>query len=292
MKKRGKDRILRRRIITVFLFAIMLPSLILAYLGLRYIKQEQQRQEQLMMQGLKSTLAGFARETEVLIHENLLQEFDSLFENTSITNSISPSKIYHFISENPILEEVFVLDKKGLLLFPRSFRIQKEPEQNLPFLPPAARESLISGEKFEVRGRYDDAIINYTSGSDKCQNTREKLAFLIRIARCQHKAGNLKEASRAYRKVLVEDKDRFYGEGVPYQFIATLQLARIFDTTKQPVEAFNVVVNLYEEMISGFYRFDKQQFMYYLNLVHEDLARYKQHAGSDSSSNFLIVLSY
>lgn len=282
MKKRGKDRILRRRVIAVFLCAIMLPSLILAYMGLRYIKQEQQRQEQLLLQGLKSTLAGFARETEALIHQNLLQEFDLLIGGTSIFNSISPAKINHFLSENPLLEEVFVLDKNGILLFPRSFRIQKEPEQNLPSLSTAAREWLISGEESEVLGKYVDAISNYTLGSNNCQYQQEKLAFLIRIARCHLKAGDLAEATYTYRKVLTDDKDRFYGEGVPYQFIATLQLTKIFDEMRQPDEAFNVVVRLYEKMISDFQKFDKQQFMYYLTMVHEELARHVQQAGSEA----------
>ena len=282
MKKRGKDRMLHRRIVTVFLFAIMLPSLILAYLGLRYIKQEQQRQEQLMMQGLKSTLAGFARETESLINRNLVRKFDSLIANTSILTSVSPSEIYHFLDENPVLEEVFVLGKNGAILFPRTFRIQKEPEQNLPSLSAAARALLISGEEAEVKGKFDNAIADYESGLDKCQYPGERLAFLVRIARCQNKNGDLKEAIRTYRKVLTEDNDRFYGEGVPYQFIASLQLARIFDNAKQPVEAFNVLVHLYEKMISDFNRFDKQQFMYYLNSVHEELARYKQQAGPEA----------
>lgn len=270
---------MRRRVIIVFLCAIMLPSLVLAYLGLHYISQEEQRQEQLIMQGLKSTLAGFAREAEDLVNRALIREFDSLIASTSILDSISPSEIYQFLNDNPVLGEVFVLDKEGLLLFPRTFRAQKEPGQNLLLLPSAARESLISGEEAEVRGKLNEAIIDYSSGLDDCQYPRERLAFLIRIARCRNKNGELKEAIQTYRKVLVEDKDRFYGEGVPYQFIATLQLARIFDTTKRPGEAFNVVVRLYEKMIYGFYRFEKQQFTYYLNSVHEDLERYKQQAG-------------
>ncbi|TFH26033.1 MAG: HAMP domain-containing histidine kinase [Bacteroidia bacterium] len=57
-------------------------------------------------------------------------------------------------------------------------------------------------------------------------------------------------------------------------------MTQIFDKMKQPAEAFNVVVHLYEKMISEFYMFDRQQFMYYLNIVHEELARYLQQAGS------------
>ena len=279
MKKRGKDRKVRRRLIIVFLCAIMLPSLGLAYMGLRYIKQEQQSQEQLMMQGLKGTLSGFARETEENILRILDQEFDSLITNTSIYNSISPAKIYQYLSENPLLEEVFVLDRNGLLLFPRSFRAQNELQQNLPSLSPAAREWLISGEESEVLRNFDNGISYYTLGYNNCLLPQEKLAFLIRIARCQLKAGDVAKATQSYQKVLTDDNDRFYGEGVPYQFIAALQLTQLFEKSRQPVEAFNVLVRLHAKMISEFNRFDRQQFIYYLNVVHEELTRYVKQAG-------------
>jgi cell division protein FtsB len=63
MKLPGKDRRMHRRVLAVFLGAIMLPSLVLAYLGLRYIRQEEQRQEQIVLRGLQVTLDDISQKT-------------------------------------------------------------------------------------------------------------------------------------------------------------------------------------------------------------------------------------
>ncbi|TFH47635.1 MAG: HAMP domain-containing histidine kinase, partial [Bacteroidia bacterium] len=279
MKKPGRDRRLRRRILAVFLGAVMLPSLIQAYLGLRYVRQEGQRQEQLVLQGLKGSLADAARKIEEDVPQLLLQTFDSLIVETSVSATVSPDKIHRFVSQNSLLEEVFVMDNKGGLLFPRSFSTQKKPAELQSLLSPVAGQRLIHGEEYEARGKYDDAISNYTSGFNECKITRDKLAFLIRIARCRFKAGDLAGATQTYRRVLLEDADRFYGEEVPYQFIASIQLAQILDKNGQQKEAFDVLARLYGKMLAGFQRFEQNQFMYYLTIIHEELEISLHHAG-------------
>ncbi|MCJ7820083.1 MAG: tetratricopeptide repeat-containing sensor histidine kinase, partial [Bacteroidales bacterium] len=183
------------------------------------------------------------------------------------------------MSENSLLEEVFVMDNKGRLLFPRSFSTQKEPAEVQSLLSPVAGQRLIRGEESEARGKYDDAISSYTSGFNECTITRDKLAFLIRIARCRFKAGDLAGATQTYRRVLLEDADRFYGEEVPYQFIASIQLAQILDRNGQQEEAFDVLARLYGKMLTGFQRFEQNQFMYYLTKVRTELEMYLHHAG-------------
>ena len=85
----------------------MLPGLFLAYQGLRYIKQEEQRQGQLMLQGLKGTLTGAARKTESDIQKALLNVFDSLASGISGNGTFSPEKINRFLSETPFLKTYF-----------------------------------------------------------------------------------------------------------------------------------------------------------------------------------------
>ena len=47
----------RRRVVAIFLVAVMLPSLLLSYVGLKSIKQEKLWQQQLVEQNLKSSIA-------------------------------------------------------------------------------------------------------------------------------------------------------------------------------------------------------------------------------------------
>jgi signal transduction histidine kinase len=280
MKRPGQDRRLRRRVIAVFLGAVMLPSLILAYLGLRYANQEEQWQKQLVLGGLKVTLANAAHKIEEDVHRAVLQVFDSLTSETSLPVSIAPQQLHKFLPEHALVEEVFVLDTRGRLLFPRTFRLQKAPaEVHTLTSSPVLRQQLIRGEEIEARGKYNDAIVEFTKGLNDCTSSQERLAFLVRIARCRHKAGDLVGAQQAYRRVLADDANQFLGEEVPYPVVASLQLAQIRGQRGEPAEAFDILARLYGNMVFEFHRFKQRQFEYYLARVRTELRMHVQHAG-------------
>jgi signal transduction histidine kinase len=281
VKKAGGNRLLHRRIIVIFLLAIMLPGLIQAYLGLRYLKQEEKRQEQLVLRSFKVTLADAARKIEDDIHGNILKTFDALSAVTSSPDEISPSKLYQFLSEHDLLEEIFILDYKGRLLFPRSFRTQNRTGESQLMVSDVARPWLISGEESEARGRHDDAIDKYTIGLNRCTARPEELAFLVRIARCRLKTGDRNEAIRTFQRVIVLDSDRFYGEEIPFQVIASFQLAQIFDQAGRPGESIKVLLHLYENMLARFDRFMQKQFLFYLSEVNTKLQDHYEQAGSE-----------
>ncbi|NOR15750.1 MAG: hypothetical protein GQ544_08600 [Candidatus Aminicenantes bacterium] len=283
MKKPGKIRRNRRRIIIVFLCAVMLPSLVQAYLGLRYVRQEQQRQELLVLRGLKSTLAGTASDIEKNVHLNVFKALDSLVIETSLSSTISPFQLYSFLSGQSLLEEVFVIDHKGHLLYPRTFLTQKETNVAQPALTAFTRQQLISGEENEARGKYNEAIEKYSMGLDESRITREKMAFFVRIARCLFKTGDLVGAEKTYRQILEEDNNQFYGEEISYQLIATFQIVHILDQNNRQKDAFDMLARQYANMLLAFQRFNERRFMYYLANLYEELQLRKQYAGPGSN---------
>lgn len=271
MRRTGKDRRLRRRIIAVFIGTVMIPGLVLAFLGLRYIRQEEQQQEQMLRRSIQVTLTGISRETEDRIRENVVQTFQSLIKRTSIAAGIEPEKIIDFLSENPTVDELFFLDKKQQLLFPRSFRAGSKSTELKKTLSPALLQLLISGEEMEAGGRLNEAIVNYRSGLDLCKSTSEKQPFLIRLARCSLKTGNDDIATYIYNQVLSEDSNYYEGEGMPYQLIAVFQLSKILDDHNSELQAFNILCSQYGNMLNHFQQFEQQQFMYYLDKLHEGI---------------------
>lgn len=282
MSKAGRDRVLRRRIILIFLGAVMLPSLILAYLGLTYLRQIQKRQEQLVVQGLKGTLGNMARKIEKETHEAVLHNFDTIIAIASGFDNEMPWKIHHLISHNPLLDELFLIDRNGNLLYPRTFPVSKERVTINSILPATTWQYLTRGEEAEANGNFEDAVNYYTNGIEECRTSRERLAFMIRIARCLNKTGETDRAIRIYRNVIYEDADRFFGETVPYQFVASLQIARIMVNIGNYGEAFHGLSQLYGKMLDEFYRFDRQQFMYYLDRVRSEMLTILPDAGEDA----------
>jgi signal transduction histidine kinase len=283
MKKPRKDRRLRRRIIAVFLLAVMLPSLIQAYLGLRYVKQEEQRQEQLVMNGLKGTLAAAARRTEECVHLSVLRALDSLRILTSLPEAAHAHKLQQIAKGNPLLDEVIILDCFGKLRYPRTFCVQKMPGLFQPVLP-AARLSLVRGEEYEARGRHQDAIDEYSKGLAGCVSTSERHAFLIRIARCRQKTGDIAGAEKAYKLILEEAQIQFNGEGIPYPIISSLQLASILDKDGRYIEAFSILTGLYQNMLDQFQQFSEKQFLFYFEKINSKLETHLERAGPGAAS--------
>lgn len=284
MNRPGKDRLLRRRIIVIFMGAVMLPSLILAYLGLTYLRQVQERQEQLVVQGLKSTLGSMARKIETETHATVLHNFDSIIVIASGSDAGMPWKIHRLVSENPLFDEVFVIDRRGSLIYPRSFPKNKERVTIQSILAPATLQYLTRGEEAEANGNIEDAVNNYTEGIKECISQRERLAFMIRIGRCYNKTGETDRAIETYHSVIYEDADTFVGEEVPYQFVASLQLASILEKAGNYKEAFNALAQLYGKMLNGFNRFDRQQFLYYLDRVQSEMHSILPNAGGDAQA--------
>ena len=286
MKNPGKDRRHYRRVIAIFLFAIMLPSLIQAYLGLRYLKQEEQRQEQLVLRSLRVTLADAARQMEEDIHDSLVEVFDSLYTAASASDPFSAESVHQFIADNQVLNNVFILDIKGNLLYPRTFRENLRQSGSGLNLPERARTLLVKGEESEARGEYEGAIRNYETGLNMTATTQSRLMFLVRIARCQLKNNAIREAIDTYQQVIREDSHYFYGEEIPFQVIASFQLARIYDRTGKPGEATGTLIRLYEQMLSNFNRFPAKQYYFYSDKVKNDLKTRLQQEGQDGTERF------
>lgn len=284
MKKPGRDRLIRRRILVIFLGAVMFPCLILAYLGLTYIKQLQIKQEQLVVQGLKSTLGTIAEKIEAEIHSDLLNTLDSINVIASASDAAMPWRLHAFLSENLLLNELFVIDRRGTILYPRTFPNRKPLLTIQSVMSPAAGQWLTRGEEAEAEGNFDKAIIYYTNGIEEYATTQERLAFMIRIARCCNKSGETDRAIQTYRRVINDDANRFLGEEVPYQFVAALQLANILAKTGNRPEAFFVLSSLYGKMLNEFNHFDQNQFTYYLGRIKSEMHLCLPDPGGDASA--------
>lgn len=262
----------------------MFPCLILAYLGLTYIKQLQIKQEQIVVQGLKSTLGTIAEKIEAEIHSDLHNTLDSINVIASASDAAMPWRLHNFLSENLLLNDLFVIDRRGTIIYPRTFPNRKELLTIQSVMSPAAGQWLTRGEEAEAEGNFDKAIIYYTNGTEDCATTQERLAFMIRIARCCNKSGETDRAIKTYRRVINDDANRFLGEEVPYQFVASLQLANILAKTGNRPEAFLVLSSLYGKMLIGFNHFDQNQFNYYLGRIKSEMHLYLPDPGEDASS--------
>ena len=273
MKKLGHDRRSRGQILIVFLGAVMLPSLILAYLGLRYIRQEEQWQGQLVVQNLEVALSNAARTVDEELRLHVREAFVSLTSHTALPTLINPLQLHTFSRDHALVEEVLLLDQQGGLLFPRSYRSQSRPVTDGTALgSPTLTEHLVRGEEFEARGNYREALEEFEEGLVRSKTGKTRLAFRIRIARCLYATGSLDAAQDAYRQVVVEDGNHFWGEALPYRLIARFRLAEISKQQGKPEEECEYLLELYGEIVRHFDRFEQPQYEYHLARVKATLS--------------------
>ncbi len=272
MKKHTQHRRRRRRIIAVFLIAVMLPGLIFAYLGFRSINQEERWQKQLVSRNLRASLRAGIGRIEQNVQSRMLAILDSLESQASDPQGFFPRRLQRFSLQNPLVSGVFVLGPNRRVMYPRGFR-DRPITSNLwkSLKSESLRQHLELGEQFEARGRYNDAMDEYTRGLRELTSRHVHLALLVRIARCRSKMGDLEGAQRDYRRVIVEDRGRFYGEELPYRLIASYQLAALAEQTGRQTSAFDLLSDLYDDMLNNFDRFERSQFEFHLKKVKNGL---------------------
>jgi signal transduction histidine kinase len=283
--ERSTHRRWQRRVVTVFLVAVLLPCLFLAYLGIRSIKLEEQWQQQLVLQNLRTSLSTAIERTEESVHRHLRAVFDTLSAQTSLSATINPTALHAFRQASSFAEEVFIFDGNLRLLFPRSFR-GLPPHGTTPgnLRRDALSEELAHGEQLEAQGAFRSAADVFSQALVKSSSTPERLRLLVRLARCQMKSHDLAGARRTYLQVIAEDRNLFHGEELPYALVAYEQLAGIEQTRNQPDSATAVLLKLYSSMIQRFDRFERTQFEYHATWIRTELEKVLGEAGIGSRS--------
>lgn len=272
MQRGTRHLSVRRRIVVIFLVSVLFPGLILGYFVLKSIKQEKISQQQLILQNLQSSLSLAIERIET----NFEDEVRSIFASPSLQmpafNSRDAATLRELSDRYDIVEQVFLVDETFRLIFPRTFYSRGIRRSGLPAVL-VGSVHVERGERFEAEGRYDDALKEFELALTPELPVVARMGLLSRVARCQFKGGNFPEAQETYRKILTEDRNRFYGEGIPYSLVAYNQLLSIVESEGSSETAVNLLVEFGRALSENFDRLDRNQWEYYLERVESKLER-------------------
>jgi len=258
----------RRRVVAIFLVAVMLPSLFLSYVGLKSIEQEKLWQQQLVEQNLRSSLALAVSRIESKVEDQSRAFLSSLPLEKSPFTSDFFSSVRTTVDQHKFIDQIFLLDKDLKLIYPRAFCDdansfwRQKPKRDLK-----QNEYLTAGETLELRGSLEEAIKEYQKGIMSTTPLQKRLALMSRIARCQFKKNDLQGAEVTYQKIIVEDHQQFYGEEIPYALTAYHQLVRIAERTHSRISLPNLLLNFYQALLENFHRLEHWQYEFYLDEV-------------------------
>jgi signal transduction histidine kinase len=287
MSKGGQHSTIRRRVVAIFLVAVMLPSLFLSYVGLKSIKQEKLWQQQLVSQNLRGSLSLAVNRIEASIEDQARTFLSSLPSQQSPLSSDLFHSLNTVLEQQGFIEQVFLLSKDLDLIYPRTFR--DEPGT---FWKQRAKadfkqnEHLVAGEGHETRGNLAEAIREYQDGISAGIAPQTRLALLARIARCQFKKNDIGSAAETYRRIIQEDKQQFYGEEIPYVVTASYQLVIIAEKLQTPSTVAELILNFYQLLLENFHRLDRGQFEFYLEELRSKISKILAKAGTLEFSRY------
>jgi len=267
---------LRKRVVAIFVIAVLFPCLYLGYLGLKSIKQEKQWQQQLVQENLERSLSLTIDQIESVLDDQIRASLRQLSPPPNLTAAYINS-LRNLKTQSSLVHNVFLFDKELRLLFPKTFRNEAGSQiKNLSGLRTQENEQLRAGELLEVLGKFDEALNKYQNGLSSRPSESVHVALLSRIARCQFKKGDYENARRTYQRIIGEDKNQFYGEGIPYVLVAHLQLLEIAETKRLSLDVRSQLLDFYRMLVEQSDKFEQAQYSFCLDQIQSRLQRQQQ----------------
>lgn len=260
----------------IFVIAVLFPCLYLGYLGLKSIKQEKQWQQQLVRENLDRSLSLTIDQIESVLDDQIRATLRQISPPPNLTAAYINS-LRHLKMQSSLVHDVFLFDKELHLVFPKTFRNEEGSQiKNLSGLRTQENEQLRAGELLEVLGKLDEAINEYQKGLSSRPSASVHAALLSRIARCQFKKSDYENALKTYMRIIDEDKNQFYGEGMPYVLVAHLQLLELAETKRLSLDVRNQLIDFYGLLVEQSDKLEQAQYDFCIDQVQSRLQHQQQ----------------
>jgi len=262
---------LRKRVVTIFVIAVLFPCLFLGYLGLKSIKQEKQWQQQLVRENLERTLTLTIDQIESAFDDQIRSSLRQLSPPPQLTISYINS-LRKMKTQSSIVQDIFLLDKELRLVFPKTFKNVASAEiNNLNTIRIQENEHFRSGDLLEVSEKLNQAINEYQKGYSEQTSEIIRSALLSRIARCQFKMGDYENAVKSYQKIIKEDNNQFYGDEMPFVLVAHLQLLEIAEAKNKYLDVNTQLLDFYQLLVDYSEKLELAQYRFCIDRVHSRL---------------------
>jgi signal transduction histidine kinase len=266
----------RRKVVRLFGYGIVLPSLLLGYLAFRGIRNdralvEKQRLEELrriaeqvvqaVEDGLSSAEAAL-RKAVVGIPGTLRREDADKLENPALGN--------------PLIEQVFSRRGSGEIVFPPA-RLLFEPDGSRSLQTSAAAEpgvlsKIREAERLEFSGKSPrQALVAYQAALERSGNPGSAAVVLNAIARVQKKAGRLREARATYERIVRDLGDAVLPGGLPLGPSAALEICALDRDLGDVPAAAREAVETYRSLVRSRWILERSEFELFIQSTRNSL---------------------
>ncbi len=244
----------RKKIVIIFLLAIILPSLLIAYLSVQTFSQRRETVQQIIDSSL-----WVSGNTALKSIENVLLENESealSIENFTSLNKENKDKLNPLKSKNPSGSKgglYFLLDNNYHILFPRTGNDEK-PEifEEMDSSPQSIGEAYRQAENFEFAEKnHARAAELYQTTYQRASSGHHKAIALEAMGRCFVAMKKYDRAVEVYHRLINDYSHLNNKAGHPFGIAACLQLYEISKHQKEDIKSLEDLLHLYENIMHG-----------------------------------------
>ena len=271
----------RRKVALLFLLGVGIPSLVLAYLAFRGIRNEAAllAQRRLNEHRAISELIADTVDARIAIVEQSLASIAARHGNISEYDSTEVAGLTLALdslqARHPLVEEVFIIED------PQTVRL---PTAHLLFLPDGSRQvigaswpaaiaaDVQDGQRREFQQRdYGEALASYRRALGKTSDPALGGELLLTIARVQRKAGRLAAATSTSETLLGNYNSVTTRAGVPIGPTARLEHGSLLLAMADSVAALDSFTGLNERLVDGEWSLERAQYGFFKRQATESI---------------------
>ena len=260
-----------KKFLAIFFVVIFLPSVILAFLGIRAIHNERYKLLQQNLDQQKQFVRSVQAGIRSLIERNSLG-LKELSSSKAIFDQ-DFQEISHLISQRlkdeSLLGQTIIWNYNDSHWFP-GFQ---------PY-PPAAKTLVIPEEwskwqpdleKAEIaefhRRNFSEAVALYNQILRRAEDSQVKAWILSRVGRCEVKQKKFKKALIIYRSILVDFSDLLTESGRPLSLISGLEMLDALRSDKNYDDFFQESLKTYNQLAENVWSLDGYQLKLYTTML-------------------------
>jgi signal transduction histidine kinase len=280
-----------KKFLAIFFFIVFLPSIILAIFGIRSIQNERYKLQQQNLDLQKRFVKDFQAEILIFIERNvsILREFSTSRAFIDLDYRAFGNLISQRLQEKSLLGHIVVFQAENSLWLPC---LQPSPPGTKALvIPPEWKKlqpELKRAERAEFQRKdYADAIVRYDQILRRAKDNQVKAWIQSRIARCDLKQKDFKQAMMAYGTILSDFTGLFTESGRPLGLVSRLEMLDALISQNDLEVFFRESLGTYEQLEQNIWSLDGDQIKFYAamlkNVIDEVLA---ENSSDDTPDNY------
>ncbi len=271
----------RRKIVLLFGFGIVLPSLLLGYLAFRGIQNDRALVEKERLEEIRQTADQIVRvvDEEITAIEAALSKV--VADAPEVPSPGLAAALEKFAAANPLVEQVFYFEDFKALRFPAAKLLYipdgRREAGSSPLVGPSESGEIQNAQRLEFREKnYPKALAAYQRTIGHTKDARLAGMLLTAVARVQRKSGLSRAALSTYERIVREHGAAVVPGGLPLGPAASLEICVLTRELGDFARSAQTTIDFYRSLVRRKWILEKAEFEFFVqrvkNLIEEPIA--------------------